>query len=146
LTPQTLDESLLGTSSIPGRMFLETSMKKAFTAFLAFILAAPLASAAAAAVDVTIPIHQFIDGFNSGDVKSAYAAYAAGNITIVDEFAPHRWLGAHAPQEWAADYNKHALATGVSDGAVKYGAATRTEIEGSLAYVIVPTIYTYLHL
>ena len=35
------------------------------------------------------------------------------------------------------------LATGVSDGSVKYGAPTRTEIEGDVAYVIVPTIYTY---
>jgi hypothetical protein len=30
----------------------------------------------AATPDVTAPIHQFIDGFNSGDTKSAYAAYA----------------------------------------------------------------------
>ena len=118
-------------------------MKKTLAAFFAFTLAAPLAMAAAAAGDVTTPIHQFIDGFNSGNVKSAYAAYATGDITIVDEFAPHRWLGAHAPQVWAADYNKHALATGVSGGAVKYGAPTRTEIEGDLAYVIVPTTYTY---
>jgi len=43
----------------------------------------------------------------------------------------------------AADYDKHAQATGVSDGIVKYGAPTRTEIEGDAAYVIVPTTYLY---
>jgi len=52
-------------------------------------------------------------------------------------------MGPHAPQDWAADYEKHARATGVADGIVKYGAATRTEIEGDAAYVIVPTTYLY---
>jgi hypothetical protein len=118
-------------------------MKKVILALLAVVLLVP-ASIAAAPGDVTAPIRQFIDGFNSGDVKSAYAAYATtGDILIVDEFAPHRWIGPHAAQDWAADYDKHAKATGVSDGSVKYGATTRTEIEGNAAYVVIPTVYNY---
>ena len=31
----------------------------------------------------------------------------------------------------------------MSDGSVTYGEATRSEIEGDLAYVIVPTVYDY---
>ncbi|MFZ0361088.1 MAG: nuclear transport factor 2 family protein [Terriglobales bacterium] len=116
-------------------------MRRVIFAMLVGVLLAP--SGMGAAQDVTVPIHQFIDGFNKGDTKSAYAAYAAGDIAIVDEFAPHRWVGPHAPQEWAADYDKHAQATGVSDGIVKYGAPTRTEIEGDAAYVVVPTTYLY---
>ena len=89
-------------------------MKKVIFALLASVfLAAPVS---AATPNVTDPIHQFIDGFNRGDTKSAYAVYATGDITIVDEFAPHRWVGPHAAQDWAADYDKHAQATGVSDG------------------------------
>lgn len=117
-------------------------MKVACLLMVAAVLCSPAAFAAAPA-DVTKPIHQFIDGFNSGDVKSAYAAYAAGDINIIDEFAPHRWTGLQAAHQWAADYDKHAKATGVSDGQVKYDAPTRTEIEGDLAYVIVPTVYLY---
>jgi hypothetical protein len=116
-------------------------MKKSIRALAAIFLFAPLTLAAGP--DVTAPIRQFIDGFNTGDVKSAYAAYASGDINIIDEFAPHRWTGPHAAQDWAADYDKHAKATGVSDGSVKYGAPTRTEIEGDLAYVVVPTVYNY---
>lgn len=97
----------------------------------------------AAAADVTVPIRQFIDGFNTGDTKSVYAAYASGDVMIVDEFAPHRWYGANAPQAWVGDYEKHAQATGVSDGQVKYGPPTRTEIEGDVAYVIIPCTYLY---
>jgi hypothetical protein len=111
---------------------------------LAFLVNGALAGVGlAAGEDVTVPIHQFIDGFNNGDTKSAFAAYASGDIVIIDEFAPHRWVGPHAAQEWAADYDKHAQATGVTDGIVKYGAPTRTEIEGKVAYVIVPTVYSY---
>lgn len=61
----------------------------------------------------------------------------------MDEFAPHRWSGPHAAQDWAAAYDKHAQATGVSDGQVKYGAPTRIEREGEFAYVILPTEYLY---
>ena len=116
-------------------------MKIIFVTLVASVLLA--AVTVAAPQDVTAPIRQFIDGFNSGDVKSAFAAYASGDIVIVDEFAPHCWVGPNAVKEWAAAYDKHAQANSVSDGAVKYGAPTRTEVEGDVAYVIVPTTYAY---
>ena len=62
---------------------------------------------------------------------------------MVDEFAPRGWTGPNAAHQWVADYDKHAQATGFSDGKVQYGAPTRTEIEADLAYVIIPTAYTY---
>jgi ketosteroid isomerase-like protein len=117
-------------------------MKKAILALLASILMAPFATGAAPS-DVTAPIRQFIDAFNSGDMKAAYATYATGDITIIDEFAPHRWVGSNAAQDWAADYDKHAKSTGVTDGKVTYGKPTRTEIEADLAYVVMPTTYLY---
>jgi hypothetical protein len=111
-------------------------------ALLAAVLFVP-AAGATSAQDPTTPIRQFIDGFNAGDVKSAFATYASGNVTIVDEFAPHLWIGPHAAQDWAADYEKHAAATGVTDGKVTYGKATRVEITGAFAYVVMPTKYLY---
>ena len=93
--------------------------------------------------DVMTPISQFISGFNDGDTKSALAAYAPGDILIIDEFAPHRWFGPHAAQDWAAAWDRHSEATGVSDPGAKFGRPTRTEIEGDVAYVIVPTVYLY---
>ena len=117
-------------------------MKNTILALLASVALTPAAFAASQS-DVMVPIRQFIDGFNSGDTKSAFAAYAPGVVLIIDEFAPHRWAGPTAAQEWAAAYDKHAQATGVSDGSVKYSAPTRTEIEGDVAYVIVPTVYLY---
>ena len=93
-------------------------MKHALLA-LASILLIP--SAFAASGDAMTSIRQFIDGFNNGDAMSAFAAYASGDVLIIDEFAPHRWSGPNAAHEWAGAYEKHAQATGVSDGSVKYG-------------------------
>ena len=117
-------------------------MVRKFFIVLAGVLLMPVAGAAPNS-EITAPIHQFIDGFNSGDTKSAYAAYASGSISIIDEFAPHLWVGADAAHAWAADFDKHAQATGVSDGKVKYGEPTRTEMSGKLAYVVIPTVYSY---
>jgi len=117
-------------------------MRKTGFALLASVLWASSAFAATGE-DVAAPLRQFIDAFNKGDTASAYATYAKGEITIVDEFAPHRWSGPHAAQDWAAAYDKHAQATGVSDGQVKYSAPIRIEREGELAYVILPTEYLY---
>lgn len=117
-------------------------MKKILALLFVCSIALPAAVADITA-DVTLPIRQFIDGFNKGDTKAAYATFAKGNISIVDEFAPHQWIGPTAPQKWAADYDKNAKATGVTDGLVTYSAPNRMEIEGNSGYVIMPTVYLY---
>lgn len=118
-------------------------MKKEILALCVCALLAPGAMAAKGPGDVISTVRQFIDAFNSGDTKAEYAACTTGSVVIMDEFAPHLWVGPHAPQQWVADYDKHAAATGVTDGRVTYGAPTRKEIEGNMAYVIVPTVYLY---
>lgn len=116
-------------------------MTRTALACLAALLIAPAALAAPA--DPSAPVRSFLDGFNKGDTAAAYATYAAGNIAIIDEFAPHHWIGPKAPQAWAADYDRHAKATGVTDGIVSYKTPTRIENDGKVAYVVVPTLYTY---
>jgi hypothetical protein len=117
-------------------------MKKVILAMVVSALFAP-AGLSAATPDVAAPIRQFIDGFNTGDLKSAYAAYSSGDIAIIDEFAPNRWLGPNAAHGWADDFQKMADANGITDAKVTYGKPKRTEIDGDSAYVIIPTIYTF---
>ena len=107
-------------------------MKQVATALLALVLFVPVAIAASRD-DVSAPVRQFIDGFNTGNVQAEFAAYATGAITIVDEFAPHIWAGPDAAHQWAEAYDKHAQATGVTDGRVTYGKPTRTEVDGDVA-------------
>jgi hypothetical protein len=117
-------------------------MKPAALALLALILFAP-ATMPTPGDDPAAPVRQFIDGFNSGNVQSAFATYANGTITIIDEFAPHIWDGPNAAHEWADAYDKHAQSTGVSDGKVTYGKPTRVERVADAAYVVMPTAYLY---
>jgi len=117
-------------------------MKKTILALVVSVLFAP-AGLSAQTPDVTAPIRQFIDGFNKGDTKSAFAAYSEGNIAIIDEFAPNRWLGPNAAHGWADDFQKMAEAKGITEPVVKYGKPKRTEIDGDTAYVIIPAVYTF---
>ena len=72
------------------------------------------------------PIHRRLQ---HGQRAGRLAAYATGVITIVDEFAPHIWTGPDAAHQWADAYDKHAQATGVTDGRVTYRKPTRTEVD-----------------
>jgi hypothetical protein len=53
--------------------------------------------------------------------------------------SPHIWSGPDAAHQWVGVYDKHAQATGVTDGTVTYDQPTRTEVDRGVAYVIMPT-------
>ena len=89
--------------------------------------------------DVMAPVHQFIDGFNNGDAKSALAA-CAEQTTIIDEFAPYTWQSCSA---WANDYEADAKKNKVTDGKVTLGEPMHVDVTGDRAYVVVPARYTF---
>ena len=92
--------------------------------------------------DVMVPVKQFVDGFNKGDVKSALAA-CAEQTSIVDELPPHEWHGPGACATWAKDFDADAKKSGVTDGKVALGKPRHVDIAGDRAYVVVPTTYAY---
>lgn len=103
---------------------------------------ASLALAAAPAfaserTDVMVPVHQFVDGFNKGDVKTALAA-CADQASIIDDFPPHEWHGAGACSNWASDFGADANKNGITDGLVTIGKPRRVDITADRAYVVVP--------
>ena len=114
-------------------------MRKLFLA----VCAVAFLTAAAAAQDINAPIQQLLNGFNTGDTKLVAASYASGDIVIEDEVAPHLWTGPKANDAWLADLDKHDKALGVTDGKVIAKSASRTEVSGDKAYVVVPVTYTY---
>ena len=92
--------------------------------------------------DVMVPIHQFVDGFNKGDVNSALAA-CAEQTSIVDEFPPHEWHGAGACAKWAGDFDANAKKEGITDSIVTLGKARHIDVTGDRAYVVVSANYTF---
>jgi len=109
---------------------------------LALAALAAAQPAAAQQKDVMIPVHQFVDGFNKGDVKTMVAA-CADQTSIIDEFPPHEWHGAGACAQWASDFDADAKKNGIADGVVTLGTARHVDVTGDRAYLVIPANYKY---
>ena len=96
----------------------------------------------AAQTAVVAAIHQFVDGFNKGDMK-IMAASCAEQTSILDEFPPHEWHGAGACAKWAGDYDADAKKNGITDGVVTLSAPSHVDVTGDRAYVVVPANYSF---
>ncbi len=92
--------------------------------------------------DVMKTIRQFVDGFNKGDVKSAVAA-CSEQTSIIDEFPPHEWHGANACEIWANDYDADAKKNGITDGVVNLGKPKHLDVNGDVAFAVIPSDYIY---
>ncbi len=99
-------------------------------------------TAGAQAASVMASLHQFVDGFNKGDAKSALAACAT-QTSIIDEFPPHEWMGPTACEQWALDYAAMSKREGITGGIVTLGKPWHLSVNGDRAYVVVPATYTY---
>jgi hypothetical protein len=116
-------------------------MRSIFFAFAIGVLAAGQA-VASDEKDVMVPVHQFVDGFNKGDTKTAVAA-CADQTSIIDEFPPHEWHGVGACATWATDFDVDARKHGITDGIVTLRKPRHIDINGDQAYVVVPSDYTF---
>ena len=92
--------------------------------------------------DVMAVVNQFVDGFNKGDTKSAAAA-CADQTSIIDEFPPHEWHGAGACLAWMKDYDTDARKNVITDGAVTLGKPKHLDVDGTYAYVVIPSDYSF---
>jgi len=119
-------------------------MRRIFVALaVAAVAVLPAAPAAASEkTDVMVPLHQFIDGFNKGDLKTALAQ-CAEQTSIIDEFPPHEWHGSGACSTWVNDFDADAKKNGITDGMVTLGKPRHVDITADKAYVVVPANYTY---
>jgi ketosteroid isomerase-like protein len=93
---------------------------------------------------LTAPITKFIDAFNKGDMAGAAATHAAdADLVIIDEVPPFVWRGAQALKTWGAALEADAKKHGLTNQKVTLSAATRAEVSGTDAYVVVPAIYSF---
>ena len=103
----------------------------------------PAATAGAGHSALAAPVHQFFDSMGKGDMTGAGAAYAPGDVTIIDEVPPYAWHGPGALQAWLADLGKDNKARELTDTVAKLGNVIRTEQAGDKAYVVMSVMYTF---
>ena len=73
-------------------------MHKIFPALAMAVLASgPVA--ASEKTDVMAIMHQWVDGFNNGDMKS-WVTTCADQTSIIDDIPPHEWHGAGGCSKW----------------------------------------------
>ena len=108
------------------------------TAFATFSDAQTVGSAE----PVLAPVHQFVDAFNKGDIKTLVAS-CADQTSILDEFPPHEWHGTGACAKWVSDFDADAKKNGITDGVVTLGKPSHVDIAADRAYVVVPANYTF---
>src|SRR4051812_29459742 len=105
---------------------------------LALCVVAP-AQAQTTDPQIVAPVNKFVDAFNKGDMAGAAATHASGaDLVILDEVAPFLWRGPQAFKSWAADLEAESKRRGITDEKVTLRPATRTETNGTDAYVVVP--------
>jgi hypothetical protein len=92
---------------------------------------------------VLAPIRQFVDGLNKGDMKAAAATHVAAP-SIIDDVPPHQWQGADAFEHWSAADNAEMQQDGITAPGVKIKAPSQFQLDGDSAYVVVPTVYSFL--
>lgn len=116
-------------------------MRKVFAA-LAVAVLTQASAAPAQQKDVMAVLHQFVDGLNKGDLKSALAT-CADQASIIDEFAPYEWHGAGACATWANAFDADSRKNGITDGVVTLGKPTHVDITGDNGYVVTPVTYAF---
>jgi ketosteroid isomerase-like protein len=112
--------------------------------FIAFTLFALMAGPAAATdkTDVMSVIHQWVDGFSNGDMKSMAAA-CADQASIIDDFPPHEWHGTGACAKWSSDFQAFAKAGEITDPAVTVGKPSHIDVTAEFAYIVAPTTFSF---
>lgn len=92
--------------------------------------------------DAMATVHQFLDGMNKGDMKSALAA-CADETSIIDSLAPHEWHGKGACETWANAVGAEAQKIGMTDVVFTVKKPTILDVAGDSAYAVMPAAYTY---
>lgn len=85
--------------------------------------------------DAMAPVHQFVDGFNKGDFKSAIAA-CADTAYVIDDFSPHSWQGSGC-KEWADAFEGITKQESITEARIILGRSRHIDVTADRAYVVV---------
>ncbi len=80
-------------------------------------------------------IHQWVDTFNRGDMKSSLAA-CADQTVVMDEIPPDVWQGSGACAAWKDAYDAWVKSNGVTEVSEAIGKVHHIDISGGFAYVV----------
>ena len=117
------------------------------TKILVALIAATVTSAAAASdtsenTAVMAVVHQWVDSFNKGDLKTA-VTNCADTAAIIDDIPPHVWQGPDACSNWVKAYEAFVSKSALTDQKVTLGKVRHLDVASGHAYLVVPASYGY---
>jgi ketosteroid isomerase-like protein len=92
--------------------------------------------------DVMSVLHQWVDAFDKGDMKSMTAT-CADDASIIDDFPPHEWHGPGSCAKWSSDFQDFAKAGNITAPVVTVGKPWHVDITADRAYVVAPTSFSF---
>jgi ketosteroid isomerase-like protein len=114
-------------------------------ALLLSVVAALLFTAPAFASDESDAlslVQKWIDSFNKNDAK-AVTAVCTKDAIILDDFPPHIWQGPNTCARWFQDFQAFAAKSDITEPAVSLEKAQHVDITSDVAYVVIPTTFTF---
>lgn len=118
-------------------------MIRHFVLVLALFAIAGMHQAIAEPDPVMAPVNQIMNAFNAGDVKAVLAACDPTGISVIDDVPPFTWTGRTAMTAWFKDLSASESKAGITGGKLSFGAAIDRIVNGSQAYVVLPTVYHF---
>jgi len=91
--------------------------------------------------EITALIDTIFRAFNSKDSALLYSAYA-GNLVVIDGFAPYRWIGPNAVAELWTDAEAWAKDLGVEKEHLAYDGMRAWGLVGNRAYASISATLT----
>lgn len=99
-------------------------------------------AAASDRTDVMSVVHQWIEAFDKGEMKS-FVSLCADQSSILDDFPPYEWQGPGACAKWWSDNDALGKTNEITDGFVTLGKPLELHVTGDHAYVVTRDDFTY---
>jgi ketosteroid isomerase-like protein len=112
----------------------------ATVSLIAALAAGPVA--ASDQTDIMAVVHQWVDGFNKGDMNAAAAA-CTDQGAIIDDIPPNVWHGAAVCSQWAKDFEAWAAKNGIAEPSSTPGKPRHFTVNGAQAYMVLPVTFKY---
>jgi hypothetical protein len=117
-------------------------MRVAIFAAAAVLAWSILPAAASDNGDVIAAVQKANDSFNKGN-KQEWLATCGAEPIIIDNFAPYRWDGTAACEDYWDANEADSKKSGIADEVVTLGKPWHVAITADRAYVVVPTTDRY---
>ena len=117
-------------------------MRVAIVAVAAALVWSALPACANDNSDVTAAVQKANDSFNKGN-KQEWLATCGAEPVIIDNFAPYRWDGSTACEDYWNANDADSKKNGITNETVTLGKPWHVAVTGDRAYVVVPTTDTY---